>query len=48
LLLPIGGSGSGIGQFYRPAGVWTDHRDRIYVADSFNGRVMIFQLLGET
>ena len=47
LLLAIGGSGSGIGEFYLPAGVWTDHRNRIYVADAFNGRIMIFQLLGE-
>jgi len=45
-LLPIGGTGSGIGEFYLPAGVWTDDRDRVYVADAFNGRVVIFQFLG--
>ena len=44
-LLPIGGTGSGAGQFYLPAGVWTDNRDRVYVADMFNGRVSIFQYL---
>ena len=46
-LMPIGGTGSGIGEFYLPSGVWTDSRNRIFVADMFNGRVMIFQYLGE-
>ena len=27
-------------------GVWTDSRNRIYVADMFNGRGSIFQFLG--
>jgi DNA-binding beta-propeller fold protein YncE len=44
-LLPIGSTGSGIGQFYLPAGVWSDSQNRIYVADMFNGRVAIFQYL---
>jgi DNA-binding beta-propeller fold protein YncE len=44
-LLPIGGAGSGIGQFYLPAGVWSDERDRIYVADMYNGRVSIFEFI---
>lgn len=47
-LLPIGGTGSEPGRFYLPTGVWTDTRDRIYVADMFNGRVCIFQYLGDT
>jgi DNA-binding beta-propeller fold protein YncE len=47
-LLPIGGTGSGPGRFYLPTGVWTDARDRIYVADMFNGRISIFQYLGDT
>jgi hypothetical protein len=46
LLLPIGGTGAGIGQFFLPAGVWSDTLGRIYVADMFNGRVMVFQYLG--
>lgn len=46
LLLPIGGTGGG-SQFYLPAGVWTDERDRVYIADSFNGRVVILQFLRE-
>jgi DNA-binding beta-propeller fold protein YncE len=48
LLISIGGNGKEHGQFYLPAGIWTDHRNRIYVADMFNGRVEIFQFLGET
>lgn len=44
-LLPIGGTGSGIGQFYLPAGIWT-HNNQIYVADMFNGRVVIFEFIG--
>jgi len=46
LLLPIGGSGQGVGQFYLPAGVWVDD-DYVYVADTFNGRVMVFEYLGD-
>lgn len=46
LLLPIGGSGPEVGQFYLPAGVWVDN-NYVYVADTFNGRVMIFEYLGE-
>ena len=45
LLLPIGGTGSGIGQFYLPAGVWTDEAGRVYVADMFNGRIVVFSEL---
>jgi hypothetical protein len=26
--------------------VWTDPQDRVYVADMFNGRVVMFQFLG--
>ncbi len=44
-LLPIGGTGNDIGHFFLPAGVWV-RDDRIYVADTFNGRIMIFQYLG--
>ncbi len=46
LLLPIGGSGNEVGQFYLPAGVWVDD-DYVYVADTFNGRVIIFEYLGD-
>ena len=45
-LLPIGGNGTNIGQFFLPAGAWSDSDDRIFVADMFNGRVVIFQFVG--
>jgi len=44
LLLPIGGTGQGPGQFYLPSGVWT-HGDKVYVADMFNGRIVVFKEL---
>ena len=44
--MPLGGTGKEVGQFYLPAGVWSDRQERIYVADMFNGRVVIFQFLG--
>jgi DNA-binding beta-propeller fold protein YncE len=48
LLMSLGGNGKEHGQFYLPAGIWVDRRDRVYVADMFNGRVEIFQFLGES
>lgn len=47
LLLPIGGAGKAAGQFFQPAGVWVDSQDRVYVADMLNGRIAVFQYLGE-
>lgn len=44
--MPIGGTGKEVGQFYLPSGAWTDPNGRIYVADMFNGRIVIFQFLG--
>lgn len=46
LLLPIGGTGAATGRFYLPAGVWVDTKQRVHVADMFNGRVVVFQFLG--
>lgn len=45
-LLPLGGTGGDVGQFFLPAGVWVDRNNRVFVADMFNARVMIFQFLG--
>lgn len=45
-LLPIGGTGQAPGRFFLPSGVWIDAKDRVYVADMFNGRVSVFQFLG--
>lgn len=41
-LLAFGGTGSGPGQFVMPAGV-TVNNNRIYVADSHNSRVQVFE-----
>ncbi|MDH4096269.1 MAG: 6-bladed beta-propeller [Betaproteobacteria bacterium] len=46
-LLPIGGTGQETGRFFLPAGVWVDARNRVFVADMFNGRVTVFQFLGD-
>ncbi len=47
LLMALGGSGKEPGRFYLPAGVWSDRHNRIYVSDMFNGRVVLYQYLGE-
>ncbi|MCB1888251.1 MAG: 6-bladed beta-propeller [Rhodocyclaceae bacterium] len=47
-LMPIGGVGKEIGKFYLPSGVAVDDFNRILVADTFNGRVVLFQYLGNT
>jgi DNA-binding beta-propeller fold protein YncE len=44
-LLAFGSKGSGAGQFLMPAGV-TIYNDRIYVADSYNSRIQVFQYVG--
>ena len=45
-LLPISGKDREVGEFYLPSGVTTDVFDRIYLADTFNGRIVILQYLG--
>jgi DNA-binding beta-propeller fold protein YncE len=45
-LLGIGGTGASTGKFFLPAGVWVDSRNRVFVADMLNGRVVVFQFLG--
>lgn len=44
LLLPIEGRAE-FGAFYLPSGVWTDSRNRVYIADMFNGRVVVLEEL---
>jgi len=46
LLLAMNGNGMKGDRFTLPSGVWTDSKGRIYVADMFNGRVVVFQFLG--
>ncbi len=40
----FGQPGRGAGEFAYPGGLWIDASDRLYVADSGNGRVQLFQL----
>ena len=44
----LGGPGHRQGEFMRPAGVWLDSSGTMYVADSLNGRVQVFQLVQPT
>jgi len=46
LLLFFGDKGNERGMFWLPAGIFIDRDDRIYVADTFNQRVQVFQFLG--
>jgi sugar lactone lactonase YvrE len=47
-LMPIGGgAGQGAGQYYLPSAVFVDEADRVWVTDSFNGRVVVYQFLAE-
>lgn len=45
LMLAITGSGLKGGGFQLPSGVWTDKKGRIFIADMFNGRVVMFQFI---
>jgi DNA-binding beta-propeller fold protein YncE len=45
-LIPIGGVGGGPGNFHLPSGLWIDKRNRVFVADTLNSRVAVFQFLG--
>jgi len=44
-LLAFGGDGGAPGEFWLPSGLYIA-QDRIYVADSYNRRVQVFQFLG--
>jgi len=43
LLYYFGSPGTHAGQFQLPAGLYIDHGDRVFVVDSFNRRVQVFQ-----
>jgi DNA-binding beta-propeller fold protein YncE len=46
-LMPIGGgAGRALGQYYLPSAVFVDDTDRVWLTDSFNGRVVVYQFLG--
>jgi DNA-binding beta-propeller fold protein YncE len=42
----FGQSGSRIGEFFAPRGLWVDASNRIYVADTANARVQVFEVRG--
>ena len=43
ILLFVGATGTGPGEFLLPAGLFVDDEDRIYIADQGNARVQVFQ-----
>jgi DNA-binding beta-propeller fold protein YncE len=45
-LMAIGGVGTEPGKFHLPSGVWIDSHNRVFVADTLNSRVSVFQFLG--
>jgi hypothetical protein len=47
LLLFFGGEGHGPGQFWLPAGICIDAHNRIWIADTYNRRVCVFDYLPE-
>jgi DNA-binding beta-propeller fold protein YncE len=42
----FGSPGTRAGQFQLPAGLSIDHGDQVFVVDSFNRRVQVFQYAG--
>jgi hypothetical protein len=45
ILMAIGIEGHGPGQFWLPAGIFIGTDDRVYVADTFNKRIQVFEFL---
>ena len=43
LLYYFGQKGSGFGEFQLPTGLFIDRNDRVFVVDSYNRRVQVFQ-----
>jgi sugar lactone lactonase YvrE len=46
LLYYFGAKGTNAGEFQLPSGLFIDHDDHVYVVDSFNRRVQVFQYAG--
>jgi DNA-binding beta-propeller fold protein YncE len=46
--MAFGREGQGPGEFWLPGGLAVDSRNRIYVADSFNKRIQVFESLEDT
>jgi hypothetical protein len=45
MLMAFGSPGYGYGNFWLPSGIFIDSNDRIYVSDTYNKRVQVFQYL---
>jgi hypothetical protein len=43
LLYYFGQQGTGFGDFLMPAGIFIDGKDRVFVVDSYNRAVKVFQ-----
>jgi DNA-binding beta-propeller fold protein YncE len=43
-LYRFGGQGTGKGEFWMPEGLFIDKDNNIYVADTYNSRIQVFQL----
>ena len=46
LALPLGGSGSDLGEFWLPNGIAISRDDRIFIADSYNRRIQVLKYIG--
>ena len=47
ILLFVGQMGHQPGQFWLPTGMYINAQDRIYVSDSLNARIQVFQYISE-
>jgi DNA-binding beta-propeller fold protein YncE len=45
LLLAFGGPGHDFGKFWLPSGIYIDKDDYIFISDTYNRRVQVFQYL---
>jgi sugar lactone lactonase YvrE len=43
LLYYFGAKGTHAGEFQLPSGLFINHDDKVYVVDSFNKRIQVFQ-----
>jgi hypothetical protein len=48
LMGTFGQSGNRIGEFSAPGGLWVDASNRIYIADTANARVQVYQISAGT
>jgi sugar lactone lactonase YvrE len=46
LLYYFGAKGAHAGEFQLPSGLFINHDDKVYVVDSFNRRIQVFQYVG--